>query len=457
MSAKSFLPRTLAFCVVIGVAATVLAAVNTLQAPRLRAVEFNPQALTESDSARVVLRLTQAVLPVNMSDVETQPSIPVSVRTEESAVVITFGERLNYTETVKLRVSVTSAATGIGGSLEKELSAPDVRVATLVRDDSGDRILKNDLVGGGSPSDTPIRGRVGEYAVLPGRTFAILETGPDSVELGEFTDPGGDYAQILPSAVGSLRHLRADATGLFLGAVADGITVGPAVATGNLLLFDVRGGVAPPLTIADADGTALQVTDWRFVPGSLAVVVLTEQGEVWLAAPVLDRDPVRLGPADSLIGFLPGSGELAVQRAAHVVAIDLSAPLSATGVGSWERLLLPAAPGADAAEGIAFVAGDVALVRDETRASVVALGGGGATGEHANREVFRPASDGSRVGQMCVSPNGSVVAIEVLSAGALPDGRSHSPGFTQVTTSYVSVTDGRVLRSSIGFAPDWCS
>lgn len=444
MSASRFRVRTLALCAAVAVAAGSLAAASALQPPKLTALEFSPAALTDTDTARVVLRFTQTVREVQPADVTLTPSVAHTVSTDGAAVTVRLSERIDYGAKIRVELRVASAATGSVADVTRAVAAQDIRVRTLVRDDAGDRIVSNDLVGGARPREIQTNRRVQEYAGLDGRVFTVTDAGGGAVELGEFGGGERPYTPLIPAELGSLTQLRADTTGKFIGVVASGIELAGRQTENELLVMDARSGVAPPVTVSGSDGIPLRVRDWRFVPGGIGVAVLDEDGELWLATPALGRDPVPLGPADGIVGFLPDTGELVADLSGVARAIDVSGLVSG-GAGSEReaRVVERHLPG----EVFTAGGGRVARSGDAHRLLLMIDGAG--------QEVFAPTHSGTRIGAICPAPNGSVVAVELISAGAEPDARPVLPAFRGTTTVYIDAHGGE-LRSSIGFAPDWC-
>lgn len=381
---RRFAARTAALMVGLGFLAAGLGAANVLQPPRLVSVEVRPVALTEQDGARVSIRLSQPVDPVDARHVRTDPALPVEVTSSGSDLVVTLGERLDYGSELRILADVRSAGTGTASTVEAVLRAPDTRVFTLVRDPRGDRLLGSGVVADGPPVELTPAPRIQEFAVLPDRALVIAETGSGRAALRVAPLAGGDASDVIADAPAVLEQLRAEPTVLAAGVVASGTPLGSEHADRTLLLFDASGPLAAPLVVARADGAALRVAEWRFVPGSSAVVVRADDGTLWRADPLLGA-------------------------AAEPLAADAE-----------EGALLQA------------VTLDARGVR------------------------FTPAAPGSRIAAVCAAPNGRLLAVEVVSADAEPDGRAVRPGWTRTTTVLLDAATGRPVRSVIGAAPSWC-
>lgn len=449
MSANTFLLRTIGLCTAVALVAAGLAAASTLQPPRLSGIEYSGAALIESGDARLVFRLNQSVEELNPADVSVKPELPVTTTTDGATVTVRLGARLDYRSELRLKLRVVSRATGVATEIEETLRAPDIRVRTLVRDDRGDRIISNDLVSGSAPAEINTQRRVQEYAALGDRIFTVVDTRGGTVEFGEFGGTDRVYTPLIPASNGQLGQLRTDETGQFVGLVADGVELAGRTTVSELLLIDARSGVAPPMTVSGANSRPFAVADWRFVSGGLAVVLRTTADELWLAAPSLGRDAVPLGQAQQIVGVLPDTGEAVVVRRGETVALDVSelvaggARADTTGT-SAERLLGTRDPDRT------HLGGDVSVVRSADGHRLLA--------EHVSSaaELFAPAGAASRIGAVCASPNGAVIAVEVISVDAVSDRRPVRPAFQGTTTAYLDARTGTQLRSTIGFDPDWC-
>lgn len=474
MSANRFRVRTVALCGSIALVAAGLATASVLQPPRLTGLDYSAAALTETTDARLVLRLNQSVATLRPADVSVDRDLPVTVTTDGATVTVRLGGRLDYGSTLRLRVRVAGQATGATADIDETIRVRDPRVYTLVRHEQGDRLIGNDLVSGAAPSELNTHLRVQEYAALGDRVFTVSDAGGGAVEFGEFAergepgesgprdglggagDPSRSYHPLIPASDGALSHLRADPAGQFVGVVADGVPVAGRSTARELLLMDARSGVAPPTAVSGQDGTPFAVEDWRFVPGGLAVVVRTTANELWFAAPALGREPVRLGDAEGIAGVLPGTGEVVALRGGEAVALDVSG------------LVAGGAAGLAAERSLGRASVDRVFVGDGGGVfSVVRSGDGGRllAGDEPGSDpgadpggavFFAPADERSRIGAVCPAPNGTVIAVEVVSADAVSDGRPVRPGFLGTTTAYLDARTGELLRSAIGFAPDWC-
>ncbi|MBL3689800.1 hypothetical protein [Leucobacter chromiireducens] len=380
---------------------------SVLQPPRLTGVEVRPAALVAGDGARVVLRLSQDVRAVSAGDIQSDPELPVRATSDGNEVVLTLGESLEYGAALRVRARVESAATGAGAVIETVLHAPDTTVATLVRDERGDRILGAGLVSGAAGFELTPAPRIQEYAMLPDRALVVAETGAGRAELSSVRIASGTVEPVIRDTAAELTELRTEATVLAAGIVVTGLQLGPDPTRRTLLLFDARGAFAAPAVVAAADGSPIAVERWRFLPGTSAVVLRDTAGVLWRADPLL--------------------GEAATPMPA-------SAP-EAAALGEPDRIV-----------GAGGETVTVARDRGSLRSAR----------EGVERTLFAPAAAHSRIGALCAAPNGRALAVEVIAADAESDGRAVRPGATRSTTVFLDIRTGAQLRSAIGFSPNWC-
>ncbi|TCK45464.1 hypothetical protein EDF60_0691 [Leucobacter luti] len=408
VSSRGFRRRTIAVFATVGLIASGLAAANLLQPPRITAVEFRAETLAVSDSARITVTLSEAVRHVQ--DVDVTAATPVTADSEGATVTLTVHGPLDYGAVLPIRIAVTSAATGIRGVVEPVVTAADTRVATLVRDDRGDRIMSDWLVRGGDPDERRLGRPIQEFASFPDRIFAITAAGPPDAPRAVFAAFSLGSEREIPliaETEAQLSQLRAEPQVGYVGLVTDGLRVGDRVTVRELLLFDGRADSGAPAMLTDPEGAPLAVSDWRFVPGTTAVIVRDTGGALWQADPVLGGAATPITESDPRVGALLPEG-----------GVRLS--------------------GGDR---IGRTAAGTALTRS--------------VGEQ-DAPFFTPAGSGSRIGAVCASPNGRAVAVEVISAEGRADGRAVREGFSHTTTVFLDARTGTQLRSVIGFAPSWC-
>lgn len=391
---------------VLAVLAAALGAATQTQGPRLEAIDVNTAAVTERAGQTLTIQANQPVNPDDavVPEVSVVPEVPVdSVVVDGSAIAVTFAEPLDYATTYTVTATAEGRHTGRAAELRAAFTTLDPEVATLVRGAESDHVAAQRLQDGDAHEQLAVADRIQEYALLDDQTVVVTLDDADRPAVESVPRSGGDPVPMIDSGIASVRDLRVEPRTRLAGFIVDDLdqseTFKVLTYTDSLLLYDMNNPGTLLATVVDEQNRPLEIAEWRFVPGTTAVLARTLEGELVTYDPALGSAATPATEADWD----------AAEDTASEPALDLT------------------------------TTGDVVTVRDES----------------GERELFRPAAESSRVGAVCAAPNGEVVAIEVFSGDGAPDGYP-VPGFTGATVSYVRVADGTVIRSANGLQPDWC-
>lgn len=431
--------RRVVALILLALAAAALAGANLAQGPKLREVEANPDLLVARDAGRVVLRLSQP--SVLRGEVTVEPATPIDASLDGSALAVRFEKMLDSGTDYRLTARIASAYTGAERIVTATVRTPAARASTLARSDAGDRILDYRLGAEASPLvEAP---RIQEYLTVPDGVLAIAATG----------DGGGSriLAEGVPDPAIEMERLgllRGDARSGMAGVVG---TDGRGHER-TLILFDPASprGSATPVTAPGGD--AIPVRDWRFVPGTTAVALLTDGGELLVRQTLPAELTVPLGRVDEILGFVPGSSRLVLRGDGELRILDLSrAPYDSADDVPQSVPVTSIDPGG------------VRAMRSELEAVAVAEDHAAGGGERlvlrtpdGDRPLFAPASERTRIGEVCLSPNAEYLSVETTSAEGRPDGYPEEERLTHTTTQFVRIDDARAIGSSIGAMSSWC-
>ncbi|MEJ6489447.1 hypothetical protein PQI23_06910 [Leucobacter sp. USCH14] len=476
------LASRIAVFAILGALAAGLAGANLVQPPRLSGVDANSSLLVSRTDQRVQLHFSQPIEPVDPESVVVTPETPIDITSEGSALTIRFLEMLDTGTEYRIEAQVHGAATGSSDAVTASVRTPDPATYTLSRSADGDRLLEHRLHDASSTRTVFSAPSIEEYSststglAVVSRddsglaALAIHSEATGGEGSGGFTDP--DPFRIMSAP--HLSQLRSDANSGVLGVVASGAGDDGTEYDRTLLVIDPATVIVS--TVADADGSALPVRDWRFIPGTTSIVFQSPDGRLhgWEAAP--EPRVFELGVSGELLGFIPGTTTLAISESSGPSLVDLSGAVTGTLDGSPPRAPIASPAGADG-RALLALAPDAALARTglaveafassggvDTRAAGSPLGDGslvvgGAVlvrnGEET-RTIFTPAAESTRIGRICLSPNAEFAAIETVSADGESDGVEAAPGYSQTTTNYVRVDSGETVRSAIGGLSDWC-
>ncbi len=448
---------------VIGVLALVAtggAVLTTVQGPRATQISVDPQAAVESAGSRVIVTTTQSLTEIDPSQVTVEPAADFTVDTSGRQIGIRFTLPLRDETDYRIRIDDVE---GLGGgptaTIEQQFTTPPLEVFVLQRgSDDGD---------GGGEEDTIFRtGLSGEDAVAVFRHEHIEDFRATSTHLAIVSEDGaGDSTLIVTRRDGSeprelalpgrgvVTNLQTADRGDLIGYTFTDADIGTGGSRESALytasLADSRADDEP--TALEIEGGDARVDDWRFVPGTDAVLLLGFDSTLTLAS-TDGGPPVALGNAVSIDGIARGSTEAIVQRAGSLVAIDLATAeeraLPATDPAAGETQSVVALPGDAGAtlrvlsrlEGFTVLSTDVAVVDD--------------TG--AVRRVFA-VDPADQLMHTCVSPSSRYAAMLVApDVVDNPYDEYLLPLPQRLQTHIVDLDTGEEVSAITGFDISWC-
>ncbi len=446
-----------AFAVVVGILAAVAlggAALTTAQGPRVTSVEFDPTAAVTASGSRVIFTTSQSLEEIDPSQVTVTPAADFTVDTSGRSVGLRFALPLWDDTEYTVRID---GVTGLGGgpvvTIEETLSTPPLQVYILQRAESGDTVFRTDLAGDAAvPVFTDPH--IEDFRATAGH---LVMSTVDDAGLSHLvvTDLEGEGRRELPlPGDGTVTDLQSADRGnlvgyLFTDAGIDAES-GREAALFTASLSASRGDEAP--TLVEREGGDSRVDDWRFVPGTDSLLMLTFDGALTLVTP--GGAPVSFGNAIAIDGIARGSATAIVERVDGLVAIDLATaeerdlPPTDPALGqAWSVIGLP--DGSGATVRVLSKLDDAGISVESTSVAVV-----NADGEA--RTVFDVAADATLM-QACVSPSGRyaafLVAPEIVDN---PYDGYQLPLPERLQTHVVSLADGKEVVALRGFDVSWC-
>ncbi|UUT36338.1 hypothetical protein [Microbacterium elymi] len=361
-----------------------------------------------------------------------------------------------------------AGVTGLGGgpstTVTETFRTPGLQTYLLERGRHGDRILRTDLHGA-DPVPVFSGEHIEDFRATTGHLVISTLDAKGNTAL-VVTDLQGKGERTLPlPGPGTICRLQSADRGELVGYTFSDAALGTAGARENRLFIasvkDAAADTAP--TEVAVSGTEKRVADWRFVPDSDSILVLTYDGRM-LPSSADGQDAADLGTGMAIDGIARGSSVAVVERADGMVTVDLTdgtqntltkASLDGRDVPGRMGVVTPI-PGADGGSIRPYTVLDVA-------------GGTGAgQGVPEGTRVYRVAGDGAAASvfdmpptdallQTCVSPSGQYAAITVA-----PDAVSNSydqyrmPMPTRVVTHVIALADGSAVHTFTGFDLSWC-
>ncbi|MCR2827642.1 hypothetical protein [Microbacterium sp. zg.Y909] len=438
-----------AFAVVVGLlvlVGLVGAGIAALQGPRVTGVQSDPAAAISASGSRFIVTTSRSLQEVDPSQVTVTPETPFTVDTSGRSVGVRFTLPLYDDTEYTVRIEGLQAVGGGPTSdVVETMRTPPLEMFLLRRSEGGDTVFRTDLAGEGVPVfEHP---HIEDFRATSSR-LVISVREDDRTALIVTDRDGGNPTQLALPGVGRVANLQSADRGELIGYTytADDVGLGGG-AESVLYTASLKDPDADPVAVSIA-GDEQRVTDWRFVPDSEALLVLTFDGRLLLSASS-GADSVDLGTAMAIEGIARGTPLAAVERVDGLVLVDLGdgteEPLPLAVADVRPQLVLPLPGGEGTLRTVTRFDGLNPL---GTSVEVVEPGG--------TRAVFEvPGTDA--VLQTCVSPSGRYAAVLVA-----PDAVANAydlydvPLPERLETHIVTLAEGEPVVALTGFDSSWC-
>ena len=442
------------FAVVAGVLAVIGlagAAASVAQGPRATSVQVDPAAAAAASGSRLIVTTSQSLADVDASQVTVTPATPFTVDTSGRSVGVRFTLPL-FDDT---EYTVTFAGVqGIGGSpaatLTETFRTPAAEVFVLQRTTSGDTIYRTDLAG---DEALPVFSADHIEDFRETSSHLIVSVIADDVSELIVTDLDGEDERTLPlPGKGYVSNLQSADRGELIGYTFSDADLGAAGGLESALFtasLKETEADAPPTPVA-VTGSDDRIAEWRFVPDTDSILLLSFDGSLLLTGST-GQDATALGAAIAIEGIARGSSEAVVTRFDGMKVIDLAdgteTDLVPADVDLGLRGAITPIPGAGTVR--------VGVPTDETGlpvgTSVAAVDADGGTRVIADL----PAND--VVVHTCVSPSGRYAAVTVApDAVANPYDRYRLPLPGRLESRIIEIATGDQVVALSGFDVSWC-
>ena len=441
------------------------AAAGSAQGPRVTAVQVDPAAAAAASGSRLIVTMNQSLRAITPAQVSVTPATEFTVDACGRSLGVRFTLPLHDDTEYTVRVSRIS---GLGGgpvaSVTERFTTPKTSIFLLQRGRVEDRIVRSDL-SGTDPEPVFRAAHIEDFRATSSHLVISTLDARGKAAL-VVTDLRGRHQRELPlPGAGTVTRLQSADRGELIGYTYSDADLGTSGAReSRLYTASLKDAAArtPPVEVA-VSGAEKRVADWRFVPDSDSILVLTYDGRMLLGSPS-GRGAADLGTGTAIDGIARGSSVAVVQRADGMVTVDLTdakvAPLvEATASGR-------AVPGH---------LGVVTPLPGKAGGSLrpytvldVAGGSGGGTGVPEGTTVYRVAADGvsgavfempvaDAIQQICVSPSGQYAAVTVAPDSVHNDYDDYLlPMPVKLVTHIVTLATGHEVHAFSGFAPSWC-
>lgn len=451
---RAFAGGFVAVVAVLAALTLVGAAASNAQGPRATAVQVDPAAAVAASGSRLIITTNQSLGKVPASHVKVTPAAAFTVDTEGRSVGLRFTLPLHDDTAYTVRISDVK---GLGGgpatTITEGFRTPAMHAYLLQRTSSGDTIVRTDLAGT-EPLPVFRNDHIEDFRATSSHLVMSVRTDDDKAML-IVTDLQGKHERDLPlPGDGDIRNLQSADRGELVGYTysdADlSATTGRESALFTASLKDSEAKVKP--TPVAVSGTEKRVSDWRFVPDTDSLVVLTYDGRLLLSG-ASGSNAADLGTGTTIDGIARGSSRAVIERADGLFTLDLTdgtqAPLvDATGVTGTLGTTTPM-PGEKAGTVRPYSIVDAAGTGRGTTVYRVADDGA------ATSVLTIPGTDA--VLQTCVSPSGRYVAVLVApDVVANPYDGYELPMPAKVQTHIIDLTDDKRVSAITGFDISWC-
>jgi hypothetical protein len=317
-----------AFAIVLGALAVLGlagAGVGTIQGPRATDVQVDPAAAVAASGSRLIITTSQSLQKVDASQVTVEPATPFTVDTSGRTVGVRFTlplhDATDYTVTI---ADVEGLGGGPAATLTETFRTPPIDVYLLRRDASGDTIFRTDLAGENAVpvfSDPHIE----DFRATSNHLVVSVRTDQDRARLIVTDLDGQDARDLKLPGNGFVTNLQSADKGELIGyTYSDASLTAGSGRESALYTASLKADAAsdPPSEIT-VSGDDPRVAEWRFVPDTDSILLLTFDSRLSLTA-ADGANPVALGSALSIDGIARGSSHAVVVRIDGPVEIDLT-------------------------------------------------------------------------------------------------------------------------------------
>ncbi len=420
------------------------------QGPRVTDVQVDPAAAVAASGSRVILTTTQSLETVDPSQVEVEPATPFTVDTSGRSVGVRFTLPLRDDTDYRITVNgVNGLGAGPASTLTETFRTPPLQAYLMQRGTpEGDTIFRTDLEGEAGlpvfvhPHIEDFRATANHLviSVRDGDTARVIVTDPDGKNERDIALPGPGFVTNLQSAD------RGERIG-FTFSDADLSAAGGRESR----LFTASAAEDSPPTEVGLNGGDVRIADYRFVPDTDSMLVLTFDSRLLLTDAQGGTRPLSAAPCRSTASradrrWRSSSGSRASARSTSPTAPSRARrPVDPPGLAG-RATPVPGA-GAGTIRSFADISSD-----GVSRSTIVAH----VDTDGAVRQLLDvPGTD--TVLQTCVSPSGRYAAVLIAPRAVdNPFDRYQLPLPQRLLTHLVEVDTGQEVVALQGFDLSWC-
>lgn len=443
-----------AFAIVVAVLVAVGlagAAASVAQGPRVTNVQVDPAAAAAASGSRLIVTTTQSLADVDAGQVTVEPQTPFSVDTSGRSVGVRFTLPLfDDTEYTVTFSDVQGLGGGPAATFTETFRTPGAEVFLLQRTSSGDTIFRTDLAG---DEAVPVFSNDDIEDFRATSSHLVVSVRADDAAQLIVTDLDGGSERALPlPGEGYVTNLQSADRGELIGYTFSDADLGDSGGLESALFtasLKESAADAKPTPVA-VTGAEPRVAEWRFVPDTDSILLLSFDGSLLLTGSS-GEDATALGSALSIEGIARGSSEAIIDRGQGPVVIDLADATESELVEPDVELGIPGAITAVPGGGTVRLAAPVDESGFPIGTTVAFVSDSGAT------DVLVDVPPTDAVLQTCVSPSGRYVAVLVApDAVDNPYDTYQLPLPGDLESRVVEISSGEEVVALSGFDISWC-
>ncbi|MGA7146966.1 MAG: hypothetical protein WBX17_00560 [Microbacterium sp.] len=426
------------------------AAASVAQGPRVTDVQVDPAAAVAASGSRLIVTTTQSLAEVAASQVTVTPATPFTVDTSGRSVGVRFVLPLwDDTEYTVEIADVESVSGGPAASVSESFRTPPAQIELLQRGEDGDTIFRTDLSG---ENAVPVftHPHIEDYRATSAHLVVSVRTEDDQPAL-IMTDLDGANAQDLPlPGDGFVSNLQSADRGELIGYTFSDAEISADSGRESMLFTVSLNNPDAPAEAVMVEGADPRIAEWRFVPGTDSILLLSFDGSLLLTGSGGDG-ATALGSALSIEGIARGSSDAVIRRLEDMATVDLAdaaeEPLVAPDTDLGGVSTVTPLPDGSTIRTAAVLDADAPTGR--TSVSLVAPDG-------ATR-LLTEVGESDAVVQVCVSPSARYVAVTVApDAIDNPYDTYQLPLPQRTETRILELHDGAPVVVLAGSSVSWC-
>jgi len=430
----------------------VFAALGANQGPKLSSAQVDTDGVVSQSGQQLRLFANQAVATVTADQVSIVPDAPVAVTSSGDAIAVQFDQPLRYNTDYTVTVTgVTSQYVDTPATLDYSFRTGSPDLYYLDRGTDSDQIIRTSI----SETERTVvysAPQIQDFAVFDA-AVAVVTTDDSGLNALSLVNAQGNVESVALPGAGTLDLMRGNAATGVLGFTFTGAEPTPEREYFDTLFTIDLNSTRLLTPVTGLDGAALEVLEWSFVPGSTRLIAQNTDQSLLSVDTAEPRDVLPLG---QYVEFDSVSTD-----GSTVVVADPFGPLALDVADGTTRRLDPSPLDGDIPfGGTAQVLPDGRWLQqvaffDETSGrfqSLVVVDDG-----DTSRAIFRTLNDAGSIERFQVSPNNQYVAIETVPDVEISetDGYAVNGRSTSITTVFVDIESGAVVKSIEGFDASW--